>query len=486
MKKPDPKKIKKDAIYFIEKIIGMKLTSYQKEWLKLVRQKRKLCFMAFRSSGKTRQLFVHYFLWKAIVNNASEYLIISKTLPQAIDIMKDIRITVEANPFLKSLIPSNRSQTWSRTEIELKNHSRIKARAYNENVRGQHVDGLGCDELGEYIDHNILAKAVLPTIRAKKGFFIGVGTPKSELDLLHEIESDPGYSGVYFDRYPAEGDKGNLFEERYPDTKVVHKVGHVEIVDKKTNKILDTYSNTTWSQEFLLKPVSLKDRLFPDHLIQPCLDESQAFNPQPVNMKQYFMGVDFAMSAQSGSDYTVVTVIEKSLDTHKLKIAYMERWQGLDYNIQKERIKALADTFQITKALGDENSFGKTFIYDLKAMGVPIEGYRFTYQSQSKEEIIKALRDQFEKKGFIIPFSRDCVKTRSLVKILIDELTKFGIIFDMRRGIVSFQGTGKHDDTIISLALANFISRHISMACFKVVKGTQRTGSNPFMVAKTK
>ena len=198
------------------------------------------------------------------------------------------------------------------------------------------------------------------------------------------------------------------------------------------------------------------------------------------------MGVDFAMSANAGSDFTVVIILEKHAASKKLKLVWMERWRGLDYKIQKDNIKELSDKYQIIKALGDENSFGRTFIYDLKAMGVPIEGYKFTHQSSSKEEIIKALRDQFEKKGLILPFSNQCAKTQHDVKILINELSKFGIVFDYKKGIVKFEGTGQHDDCVISLALVNFIARHISMASFKVIKGSEKAQLkyNPFAVAK--
>jgi hypothetical protein len=450
----DPLKVRKDPIYFVEKVIGMKLVDFQKEWLKILMKKKRVCFMAFRSSGKTRQLFVHYFLWKAVTNPSQQFLIISKTLPQAIEVLKDIRLTIVTNPFLKTLVPQNKATTWSRTELELKNHSRILSKAYNENVRGLHVDGCGCDELGEYEDHEILKKAVLPTIRAKRGFFIGVGTPKSELDLLHEIERDPGFRAYFFDKYPAESEeKGNLFERRYPDTKIVHVDGAVEIIDKKSGKLLETYSNLTWAQEFLLKPMSLKDKLFPSHMIEACLDHTEKLEYMPKNMKQYFMGVDFAMSAQAGSDFTVVTVLEKSPGDKRLKIVHLERWKGLDYNLQKSKIKEICNNYKCIKVLGDEGSFGKTFIYDLKADGIPIDGYKFTYQSSSKEEIIKTLRDQLEKKGFIIPYDSNDFETKKIVDILIDELSKFGIIFDHKTHVVKFEGTGKHDDCLCKGAL---------------------------------
>ena len=482
----DLKKVISSPVYFVEEVLyagkGWKLTSFQKEWLNLIEEKKRVCFMAFRTSGKTRQLFVNYFLWKACTHANTQYLILSKTLPQAIEVLKDIRITIMTCPLLSSLIPKNRAHTWSRTEIEFSNHSRILSKAANDNVRGLHVHGVGCDELGEWEDHEILKKAVLPTIRAHRGFFVGVGTPKSELDLLHAIKSQPGLGSIYFDSYPADGEKGNLFEERYPDVKIVQEEGRIAIKECKTDRTIETYDTLTWAQEFLLQPLSMKDKLFPEHLVVACLSPSDRFEDQPKNLHQYFMGVDFAMSAQAGSDYTVVTVIEKCVSGPKLKIKLMERWKGVDYVEQKKRIKELSERFQVMKILGDEGSFGKVFIYDLLAEGLPIEGYKFTHQSGSKEELIKALRDQFDKQGFIIPFSHDCQKTYMTVKVLVEELSKFGIIFDHRTKTVKFEGTGEHDDMVISLALANFISRHISMGIFSAIKGSQRR-NNPFGVA---
>lgn len=480
--KLDPAKIKKDPVYFTEKVVGMKLTSYQKEWMRLAELKKKVVIMAFRSSGKTRQLIVNYAIWNAVTRPVTEYLIISKTLPQAIKILKDVRITILTSPLLKTLVPSNRSQSWSRTEIELANRSSIKCRAYNDNIRGEHVHGVLCDEMGEYDDHEVLKKAVMPTLRAKRGFFVGLGTPKSELDLLHEVERNPGFSMFHFDRFPAEGDKGDLFLERYPDTTIEHRDGAVFVMDKKTKKVIESYNTLAWSQEFLLKPLSTKDKLFPEHMVEACLDPSQTLREGPENMKQYFMGADFAMSAQSGSDYTVITVLEKSPGSQKLTLVHMDRFRGLDYTLQKQRIKEVAQKYQIVKALGDENSFGRIFIYDLKAEGIPIEGYKFTYHSGSKDELIKSLRDQFEKEGFVLPYSDSDVKTRTMVQTLVTELTKFGIIFDMKSKVVKFQGTGEHDDCVISLALATFIARHISMACFSAIKGSQKHRS-PFIVA---
>jgi len=197
------------------------------------------------------------------------------------------------------------------------------------------------------------------------------------------------------------------------------------------------------------------------------------------------MGVDFAMSAQSGSDYTVITVLEKSPSSKVLKLVMMERYKGLDYSAQKERILELAERYQVTKVLGDESSFGKTFIYDLKAMGVPIDGIKFSGANKNKEDIIKALRDQFEKKGFIFPFKRDCVKTKTMVNVLIDELTKFGIVFDMKKKCVTFEGSGRHDDCVISLAICNFIARHVSMGLFSAIKGSEaKRSKNIFAVSR--
>lgn len=481
----DPKKLRNDPVYFIQKVIadqqGYELTDYQKEWLRLVEEKKRVCFMAFRTSGKTSQLFVNYFIWRAFTRPHTKYAVVSRTLSQAREVLKDIRTTIQTNPLLKSEIPSNKSQAWSASEIELKNHSRILAKPANENVRGLHLDGVGCDELGEWEDHDVLTKAVKPIIRAKRGFFIGAGTPKSEMDLLHTIEADD--ESIYFDRYPAKGEKGNLFQERYPYAKVEERDGVYHIVEKDSGETIETYDGMSWSQEFMLRPVSMKDKLFPEHLILDCIDKGLVFEDDIKNMRQYFMGVDFALSAQSGSDFTVVTILEKRPGLNKLRIVNIERFRGMDYTVQKERIQELAEKYKIVKALGDENSFGKTFIYDLKREGVPIEGYRFSAKSGSKEELIKTLRDQFERKGFEIPYGSD-KRTRMIIDTLTDELNKFGIVFNSKKNVVQFEGTGKHDDMVISLGLANFIARHVSMASFKVMKSSKRRkqSNNPFAI----
>ena len=220
-------------------------------------------------------------------------------------------------------------------------------------------------------------------------------------------------------------------------------------------------------------------------MIEECLDPSCSFQYEPVNMRQYFMGIDFAMSAQSGADYTVVTILEKAPGSKKLKIVYIERSKGMDYGMQKKRIQELAEKYNIVKALGDENSFGKIFIYDLRAEGVPIDGFKFSSSNRSKDEIVKALRDQFEKRGFQIPYKKDDFKTVQMVDALKDELSKFGIVFDMRSKTVKFEGTGKHDDMVISLGLANYIARHITMGVFSAMKGGKKRKSNPFAVSKT-
>jgi len=161
--KLNAKKIRNDPIYFIQKVIGMKLTPYVIEWFQNIKAHKRITLMAFRTSGKTSQLFINYFIWNALVRPGTMYCVISKTLPQAREILKEIRTTILTTPLLKSMVPSNRTQAWSASEVEMANHSRILAKAYNGNVRGLHVDGVGCDEIGEYecfTETSLIAKSL--------------------------------------------------------------------------------------------------------------------------------------------------------------------------------------------------------------------------------------------------------------------------------------------------------------------------------------
>ncbi|KKK48984.1 hypothetical protein LCGC14_3139640, partial [marine sediment metagenome] len=208
-----------------------KLTTYQKEWLDLCRTNSRLCLTAFRSSGKTEVLLVDDTIHWAYTHPSSQQLMISNTLPQATELLRRIKDNISTSEMLRTSIDS---RYWTKTDITLKNKARILCKPYNENVRMLHVDRVKCDEMGEYRDHAVLKGAVFPTLTAKGGTFVGVGTPKSEMDLLHYLDTDPTFKALIYPVWTKDGT--NLFKERYPNYEVRKKAGMYIIWDKVNNQ----------------------------------------------------------------------------------------------------------------------------------------------------------------------------------------------------------------------------------------------------------
>lgn len=469
--KIDKKKLK-DPAYFIENIIykpkGWKFTKYQREWCEMILKHKRISIMAFRSSGKSETLLIGIAIWKLCMFPEAQIGIISNSMRQYQKLIKRIKDHFVTNPYLKPFVPTQRTQTWNKQGLDLNNMSQITAyTSNNENIRGEHFDMILLDEVGEYTDHDIFRNAILSTIRAKNGIAVCVGTPKSFYDLLHKLENDPAFSSFHSVRYPAISRETNYFKERYPDQTIEKKEGTIYIYDKEGN-VLDTYSSLTWSQEYLLKPLSSEDQIFPTAMIQQCVMNELNFNNEFEPDHFYYVGIDFAMSAQSGSDYTVVTILRRYKTDKTLHLVNMFRWKGLSYEEQMQRIRSILDTYNPTDILVDERSFGVTFLQQLKNEGYLIKGVPFT--QKSKEDVIMTLRNQFETKKLRIPNpdTNEELNTRIRVGDIIRELEAFRYVFDETNNKVKMEGVGQHDDCVTSLALAVSAGREKTNGTFVV------------------
>ena len=150
------KELLHDPVFFIENVcVDFVLTDYQRSWIRQIHEHDRINFTAFRSSGKTEILMVCYFTYLAFVNLRFYGLVISASREQSIEVLRRIRDVIMASEVLRTAVPDNRSQNWSKTELELKNGSRIACKPYTDRIRGLHVDVVACDEAGEYRDQEL-------------------------------------------------------------------------------------------------------------------------------------------------------------------------------------------------------------------------------------------------------------------------------------------------------------------------------------------
>jgi len=155
---------------------------------------------------------------------------------------------------------------------------------------------------------------------------------------------------------------------------------------------------------------------------------------RPQGGATYVAGVDWALS----TDFTVLTVI----DATNRRVAFIDRFNGVDYSLQRQRIAAACERFHVAAVIAEENAMGKPNNDELRRMGLPVRD--FTTTNASKAELVESLAAAFEQGNIQIIHDQT----------LIAELQAFGAE-RLPGGMTRYSApSGGHDDMVISLALA--------------------------------
>lgn len=155
---------------------------------------------------------------------------------------------------------------------------------------------------------------------------------------------------------------------------------------------------------------------------------------EPLVNHTYVAGLDWALS----NDYTVLSII----DSTDKALVYTDRFNGIDYSLQRERIKATCERFGVRVVVAEENAMGKPNNDMLRRMGVKVRD--FTTTATTKADIIEELAASFERGAIKIPND----------PILIGELEAYESQRAPSGGVKYNAPDGMHDDTVMSLALA--------------------------------
>ncbi len=154
--------------------------------------------------------------------------------------------------------------------------------------------------------------------------------------------------------------------------------------------------------------------------------------PEPGH--QYVFGIDWAREA----DWTVIIVID--IATHS--VVAMDRFNQIDYALQRQRLIALAERYQPTVIIAEANAMGQPIIEELQRDGLPVRAFITT--NATKAEIIERLALAFER-GDIRLLKDD---------VLVAELQAY-TMERLRSGMVRYTAPGgMHDDCVMALALA--------------------------------
>jgi hypothetical protein len=154
---------------------------------------------------------------------------------------------------------------------------------------------------------------------------------------------------------------------------------------------------------------------------------------------KYSAGLDFGQA----NDFTVMRVIDKTanVEVDMLRVNHLE-WAEI-----RKRIKGVYNKWQLKSLLAEANSIGGVNIEQMQKDGMVIQP--FTTTNQSKADIMSDLNESLHAGGLKLLNNPVCRH----------ELNTF-IATQMPSGLWKLAADGEgHDDTVISLALANQDSR---------------------------
>jgi hypothetical protein len=155
---------------------------------------------------------------------------------------------------------------------------------------------------------------------------------------------------------------------------------------------------------------------------------------EPVPGHTYVMGVDFARY----TDFTACVIIDR--DTGEM--VAMDRFSSVSWDLQRGRIKALAEKWDIYSILAEVNSMGHPNFEALRDDGLPVVPFNTT--PSSKPKMIEALVLSLENSDLLIQNE----------PVLVSELENFTYRLGAGGHTQYSAPYGHHDDTVIALALA--------------------------------
>lgn len=159
-----------------------------------------------------------------------------------------------------------------------------------------------------------------------------------------------------------------------------------------------------------------------------------------VEGRFYVMGCDLAKTV----DFTVLTV----MDSVTREVVAWERFQDLAWSVQKFRIQQLAAKYNNALVIVDSTGVGDPIAEDLSRCGLSLwyngekPGFKFT--NDTKNQLINHLAISIEQRRITFPNE----------PVLVDELQSYEYAITDGGKITYSAPDGKHDDAVISLALA--------------------------------
>lgn len=153
-----------------------------------------------------------------------------------------------------------------------------------------------------------------------------------------------------------------------------------------------------------------------------------------VRPHRIVMGVDWGRDM----DFTAISIMDATTGVQ----LYTDRFNQVGWAVQRGRIKALAEQFEVEFILAERNAIGDVNIEALQAEGLPVEPFMTTYAS--KMALIDGLALAIERQE--ITLLADPIQTHELQAYTMERTAAGNYVYGAPHG--------GHDDTVMALALS--------------------------------
>jgi len=472
---------KLSAFYFNKFILGDLLyagfpeenryTTLNMKWDGLLQKYDHLAIMCSRGHGKTFTFSVRESIRRGFLSRSKKILIEASSQDQVEEeIISPIKKIIENNEALLS--KTNKKDKMTGSYITF-NGGYIIGKGFGSEIRGKHLDYIILDDIlrsdNKLSDRQIeafLFEVIEPMVFRRKGQIVIIGTPKNQTDILHTLMEKAKHqeSSWHFERFPAILSYENKIvqsSDRFTFGQLMQK--RIDIgpwrFEKEYQCLFRSDARGLFSRTILDPAINAgKDYTF---LRLPTDDEAY-----------YYMGVDLARSGKASADYSVYTVLEYNPETNLKRVVHMTRIKGVKIQRQVEIIAEIAKKFNNATVLVEKNNIGQDFIDLLNDnYNLNIESFMTGAKEQRKEDLIRFLISNFEHEKIILSYGDE--ESRQMIDELINELLSFQVVLT-QAGNEKYEGK-PHDDTVISLALANRATQMYGGGVFAVADSYKNT-----------
>jgi Terminase large subunit, T4likevirus-type, N-terminal len=366
-----------------------------------------------RQAGKTTSA-VHETIYQALNDNWLIY-IVSDTYAHAYKPLELIYLTLQKSPLSVLIRRFYRGQN---PRLELVNGTRIVAKSADNpsSLAGDSVHFVVIDESGFVPDEAVTV--LEPALARHSAKVLAIGTPDSR--------------NWYHTWYQRGITGNNSYYSINAPTAVNQTIPRSEI-----ERARDENTDKNFRKYYLAEFVDDEGAIFPNDLV-----DRVTLLATPTGYKagtKYIAGVDLADKV----DYTVVSILDASVKPFKL--VHVDRFNKLGWEVTTQRVAETLKSWK-AKALVDETGVGNPILESIKRQYPNIEGFTFT--NKSKQDLIENLELSFERNEIAL-FKHPALDSE--LRSLRAKYLKTGIHYGAPDGL--------HDDTVFSLALANYQAR---------------------------